>query len=148
MALVVERRKTHILDLQVHRELTSLRRLVAIRTADQLETVAHAAVEFIERSVLAPHFCYGGRETALDKRPVQPAHLGDSGIVGRLLLGLAGAGDTALASDRHIERLLSYIGFLDSRVLVRTHVIVVVQERIVMLRQTGLGCVLPCFGCG
>ena len=71
---------------------------------------------------------------------MKAAHLRSCLIVGSPFLGFVDIGDIRFAAYRHIECLLRQPGLFRCGVLVGSHVVVVVQERIIMLPQTRFGC--------
>ena len=76
---------------------------------------------------------------------MQTTHLGDRLVVRCPQLSQACIRYIRLAAKRYKERLLSQIGFLGRGIDIRTHVVVVIEERVVMVRQTGFRRVLVRF---
>ena len=146
--LVVQRSEAGVTNLQVNLHLAAGSHVVAVRTAHELVAVTHTAVQFVKRAVAAPHVRGRLGITALDERPVQTAHLAYGLVVGRPLLGFVHIGDVRLTAYRHVQRLLCQPGFLLGGVGIGAHVVVVVQERIVVLSESCTRCAGErLFGC-
>ena len=139
VALIIERSVTDVLELEVYRQFGTGCHLVAVGSFNQLVAVTHLTVQLVEGAVVAPVIggCLG--VAALDKSPVESAHFGSRLLVRGPFFGQVEVCYIRLAAQRYIERLLCQIGFLCSRIGIRTHVVVVVEERIVVVSQTGFG---------
>ena len=143
MTLVVQRRVADVLNGNIDRQLVAYRYCVSIRTIQQLVTIAHIAVEFIERTVVAPHVSDGLGISVLNERPMHCAHFSNRRVVRSLIFRLSSIRNICLSAKRHIVGLLCYQRFLSSpfgRIgRICAHIVVIIKERVVVVSEAGFG---------